>query len=55
MVSNDNFRDLVHESPEMRDAIEQRLLMFTFMPGDILMFPQDPLGRNGPTLDKFLR
>ncbi len=54
MVSNDNYRDLMSEGPEMREAIERRLLMFTFMPGDTLMFPQDPLGKGGPTLDEFL-
>ena len=55
MVTNDNYRDLLNEGPEMREAIEKRLLMFTFMPGGTLMFPQDPLGRGGPTLEEFLR
>ncbi|XP_012275154.1 NEDD4-binding protein 1 isoform X2 [Orussus abietinus] len=42
------------EKPEWRDTIENRLLPPTFV-GDIVMFPEDPLGRNGPTLEEFLR
>ncbi len=55
MVTNDNYRDLASEGPEMREAIERRLLMFTFMPGGLLIFPQDPMGKEGPSLDTFLR
>ena len=54
VVSNDNYRDLVEEDPKMRETIENRLLMFNWVAGDTLMFPQDPLGRNGPNLDTFL-
>nr|CAD7455222.1 unnamed protein product [Timema tahoe] len=54
IVSTDNFRDLLEENPAWKDTIEKRLLMFTWVE-DILMFPQDPLGRNGPTLEEFLR
>jgi len=28
--------------------------MFTWV-GDVIMFPQDPLGRHGPNLESFLR
>ena len=55
IVSNDNYRDLRCEGPEMREAIDKRLLQYTWGYGDILMFPQDPLGKNGPNLNEFLR
>ena len=54
IVSNDNFRDLVDEDLTWREAIEKRLLMFTFA-DDLFMPPTDPLGRSGPHLDVFLR
>jgi ribonuclease ZC3H12 len=54
VVSNDNFRDLFNENPEWQEVIEQRILMFSFV-NDILMVPDDPLGRHGPKLDDFLR
>ena len=52
-MSNDNYRDIVHESREMKSAIEERLLNFNFRK-DTLHVAQDPLGRIGPRLDKFL-
>lgn len=54
IVSNDNFRDLVAENPEYRQAVEERQLMYVFV-GDNFMPPDDPLGKNGPKLDQFLR
>lgn len=54
VVSNDQFKDLYEEKPEWRETIEKRILPPTFV-GDVLMFPEDPLGRHGPSLDKFLR
>ncbi|XP_069702115.1 uncharacterized protein [Periplaneta americana] len=54
IVSTDNYRDLLRENPAWRETIENRLLMFTWV-GDIIMFPQDPLGRYGPNLENFLR
>ncbi|XP_023666020.1 probable ribonuclease ZC3H12D [Paramormyrops kingsleyae] len=54
IVSNDNYRDLQTEKPQWKKFIEERLLMYTFA-NNMFMPPDDPLGRNGPTLDNFLR
>ncbi|XP_070616349.1 LOW QUALITY PROTEIN: NEDD4-binding protein 1 [Erythrolamprus reginae] len=54
VVTNDNFREFVDESPTWREIIQKRLLQYTFA-GDIFMVPDDPLGRNGPGLDRFLQ
>ncbi|KAJ9575483.1 hypothetical protein L9F63_007688 [Diploptera punctata] len=54
IISTDNYNDLIHENPKWKETIENRLLQFTWA-GDILLFPQDPLGRFGPNLDQFLR
>ncbi|KPJ18598.1 Protein KHNYN [Papilio machaon] len=54
IVSCDNYRDLHSENPRWRFVIENRLLPFTWV-GDMIMFPKDPLGRNGPTLEQFLK
>lgn len=54
VVSGDNYRDLLRENPSLRETIEKRLLIPTWV-DDIIMFPSDPLGRFGPSLDQFLR
>ncbi|XP_034017579.1 probable ribonuclease ZC3H12D [Thalassophryne amazonica] len=54
IVSNDNYRNLQTENPQWKKLIEERLLMYTFV-NDKFMPPDDPLGRNGPTIDDFLR
>ncbi|XP_014243277.1 endoribonuclease rege-1-like [Cimex lectularius] len=54
IVTRDNFRDVLQENPEWESTIANRLLMFTWV-DDMLMFPRDPLGRGGPTLDRFLK
>ncbi|KAK3506944.1 hypothetical protein QTP70_031712 [Hemibagrus guttatus] len=54
IVSNDNYRDLQLENQKWKKFIEERLLMYTFA-NDIFMPPDDPLGRNGPTIENFLR
>ncbi|KAM9495931.1 endoribonuclease ZC3H12A-like [Clarias gariepinus] len=54
IVSNDNYRDLQVENAKWKKFIEERLLMYTFA-NDIFMPPDDPLGRNGPTIENFLR
>ena len=53
MVSNDQYRDLFDDG-DVRSTIEERILQYTFVNGTSLMFPQDPLGKNGPNLDAFL-
>ncbi|KAM3938494.1 protein KHNYN-like isoform 1-T2 [Leptodactylus fuscus] len=53
IVTNDYLRDIFAESHAWQNIIKDRLLQFTFV-GDIFMVPDDPLGRNGPPLDKFL-
>ncbi|KAM6430392.1 NEDD4-binding protein 1 [Liasis olivaceus] len=54
IVTNDNFREFVDESTTWREIIQRRLLQYTFA-GDIFMVPDDPMGRNGPGLDRFLQ
>ncbi|XP_029464347.1 NEDD4-binding protein 1 [Rhinatrema bivittatum] len=53
IVTNDNFKEFVIESPIWREIIKERLLQYTFA-GDIFMIPDDPLGRYGPRLEDFL-
>lgn len=53
IVSRDNYQDLLAENNEWKETINKRLLMFTWV-DDMIMFPQDPLGRNGPSLEEFL-
>ncbi|XP_060232448.1 NEDD4-binding protein 1-like [Meriones unguiculatus] len=54
IMTNDNLREFVTESASWREIVARRLLQYTFM-GDIFMIPDDPLGRQGPQLDKFLQ
>ncbi|KAI1888657.1 hypothetical protein AGOR_G00187400 [Albula goreensis] len=54
IVTNDNLRDLLDESPAFNSIIRRRLLQYTFV-GDHFMVPDDPLGRGGPHLNDFLR
>ncbi|XP_068588055.1 LOW QUALITY PROTEIN: NEDD4-binding protein 1 [Cebidichthys violaceus] len=54
IVTNDNLRDFVDTSDTWRKIIQERLLQFTFVE-DHFMIPDDPLGKNGPHLDIFLR
>ncbi|XP_037120444.1 endoribonuclease ZC3H12A [Syngnathus acus] len=54
IVSNDVYRDLQMDKPEWKTCIEERLLMYSFV-NDKFMVPDDPLGRDGPNLDNFLR
>ncbi|XP_044283607.1 NEDD4-binding protein 1 isoform X2 [Varanus komodoensis] len=54
IVTNDNLREFVDESSSWREIIQKRLLPYTFA-GDIFMVPDDPMGRNGPGLERFLQ
>ena len=54
VVSNDQYRDISHESPEMHEIATKRKLGFTWAK-NACIFPVDPLGRNGPTIDQFLK
>lgn len=54
IVSNDQYRDLMQEKASWRKIVEEKLLMFIFAK-DNFMPPNDPLGRDGPCLDEFLR
>ena len=53
VVSRDKFREFA-DKKEYKVVIPNRLLQPTFVKDDLL-FPEDPLGRNGPTLDMFLK
>ena len=44
----------MQEKAAWLEVVQKRILMPTFV-GDDLMFPHDPLGRNGSTLDAFLK
>lgn len=54
IVTNDNLRDIFAESHAWQNIIKNSLLPYTFAAGDIFMVADDPLGRNGPPLNKFL-
>ena len=56
-MTRDSFTDLKAEaqcSSERQDVIRKRILMPTFVKDD-LMFSDDPMGRDGPSLDQLLR
>ncbi|XP_045425582.1 protein NYNRIN isoform X1 [Lemur catta] len=52
IVTNEQIHILMNNSKKL--LIKDRLLPFTFA-GNLFMVPDDPLGRNGPTLDEFLK
>jgi len=54
VVTKDNYRDLAHSRPEWMEVVKKRILMPTFVGEDEVMWPHDPLGRGGLTLDQFL-
>ena len=52
-MTRDNYRDLADSKPEWMEVVKKRILIPTFV-GDEVMWPHDPLGRGGLTLDQFL-
>ncbi|XP_001986814.2 uncharacterized protein LOC6559395 isoform X2 [Drosophila grimshawi] len=54
VVSNDNYRDLIHENPAFKKIIENRVIGYSWC-DNILILPKDPYGRFGPQLDEILR
>ena len=54
VVSRDSFKDLMNGNPAIEDTIKNRKLAPTFIE-DVLIFPDDPLGKGGPDLATFLR
>uniref|UniRef100_A0A8C5LEC9 NYN domain and retroviral integrase containing n=1 Tax=Jaculus jaculus TaxID=51337 RepID=A0A8C5LEC9_JACJA len=52
IVTNEQIHILMNHSK--KPMVKDRLLPFTFA-GNLFMVPDDPLGRDGPTLDEFLR
>ena len=54
VVTKDNYRDLAHSKPEWMEVVKKRILMPTFVGEELVMWPHDPLGRGGVTLDQFL-
>ena len=54
MVSKDKFMDLINQKPEWREVIEKRILVPTFVGGQ--MYRRYPLGgRVGLYMDTFSR
>ncbi|XP_020799489.1 uncharacterized protein LOC110177208 [Drosophila serrata] len=53
VISNDNYRDLIDESPAFQKIVETRVLGYTWCE-DMFILPKDPYGRWGPTLDNIL-
>lgn len=54
VVSNDNYRDLIHENPAFKKIIENRVIGYSWC-DNILILPKDPYGRFGPQLSEILR
>lgn len=54
IVSNDNFKRFLNQREEFKQVIEERVLMYSFIE-DNFMPAEDPLGKNGPSLNNFLR
>jgi len=55
VVSNDQFKDVKAKNiPDYTDQVVNRRLGFSWL-GDTIMVPDDPLGRDGPSLEQFLK
>lgn len=53
VVSNDNYRDLLQESPNFAFIISNRVIGYTWVM-DKLFIPEDPYGKMGPHLNDIL-
>lgn len=53
VISNDNYRDLIHENPAFKKIVESRVVGYTWC-NDMFILPKDPYGKWGPTLDMIL-
>ena len=54
VVSRDNYRNHVNKKLEWDKVISDRILVPVFVRDDLL-WPEDPLGPDGPSLDDFLK
>ncbi|ALC40822.1 CG42360, partial [Drosophila busckii] len=54
VVSNDNYRDLIHENPAFKKIVENRVIGYSWC-DNIFILPKDPYGRFGPQLAEILR
>lgn len=54
IVSNNNFKKYLNHNEEFKQVIEERVLMYSFI-DDTFLPAEDPLGKNGPSLENFLR
>ena len=54
ILSNDQFQKEKKSHPEYSEVIEKRVIQPRFIGGKLIL-PDDPLGKNGPKLEQFLR
>merc|ERR1740129_536704 len=54
IISRDQYRDIIKNKPDLKSTVDQQLLMPAWA-GNFVMFPHDPLGKDGPNLDEFLK
>ena len=54
VLSNDQFRKEKESHPEYSNVIENCVIQPRFISGKLIL-PDDPLGKNGPKLEEFLR
>ena len=55
VVSNDQFRDLITDSPEYAKCIEERLLPYVFMEDYIMLCKDPPRAGEVVPLEQFIR
>jgi ribonuclease ZC3H12 len=54
IISNNNFKKYLNHNDEFKLVIEERVLMYSFI-DETFMPDENPLGKNGPSLENFLR